>query len=413
MIRIAMLSTGEEVLHGDIVDTNAAWLSRRFFDEGLALQKRSTVGDNQFDLVNELINLSLNYDLVVVNGGLGPTSDDVTAEAAAEAAEDELELFSEWVEVMKGYFQRLGRVMPESNFKQAMLPASSTIIDNPIGTACGFTMLINQAQFFFTPGVPREFKYMVDTQIIPAIKASHPVVDSREVSRMFTFGLTESGISDLIKNIHLPDGYEFGYRSSLPFIEIKLFGPRGEMDNRLKLMQIVYSHLGDNVVSVDEPMLENIGALLNENRKVISVSEQSTGGYLTSWLHSNPRITEMSGSSWVMSNPVQNTLVEQDPLAAALALAAAIREKSGSDIGLATGNVIEGKVAIGLSTENGEWGQVIELKRKYEPEDLRKMYAAITVDMLRRHLEAKSVFGEYSSVNRIRELFVPASALES
>ncbi|PJC88026.1 competence/damage-inducible protein A [Vibrio sp. HA2012] len=411
MIKIAMLSTGEEVLHGDIVDTNAAWLSRRFFEEGLALQKRSTVGDNLFDLVNEMVSLSLNYDLVIVNGGLGPTSDDMSAEAAAEAAEDELELFPKWVEVMKNYFKRLGREMPESNIKQAMLPRSATIIDNPVGTACGFSIRINQAQFFFTPGVPREFKHMVDSRILPAIKSEYHAAESREVSRIFTFGLTESGISDLISHIHLPAGYEFGYRSSLPFIEIKLFGPAGEMDTRLKIMHIVYGHLGDNVVSVDEPMLENIRALLEEKQQVVSVSEQSTGGYLASWLHSNKKLADRLGSSWIMSNPVQNSLVEQDPLAAALALAAAIREKNGSDIGLATGNMLDGKVAFGLSTCNGEWGQVVELKRDYEREDLRKLYAAMVTDMLRRHLEAKPVFGEYSSVKRIRELFVPASAL--
>ncbi|PWI34792.1 competence/damage-inducible protein A [Vibrio albus] len=411
MIKIAMLSTGEEILHGDIVDTNAAWLSRRFFEEGLALHKRSTVGDNQFDLVNELINLSLNYDLVVVNGGLGPTSDDVTAEAAAEAAEEEVDLFPEWVEVMKNYFRRMGKEMPESNIKQAMLPASSTIIDNPVGTACGFTMQINQAQFFFTPGVPREFKHMVDSRIIPAIKEKHTETESKEVSRMFTFGLTESGISDLFKNIHLPDGYEFGYRSSLPFIEVKLFGPAGDMETRLKIMQIVYSHLGENVVSVDEPILANIQALLAEKRLVVSVSEQSSGGYLTSWLHSNEKLSDQLGASWVMTNKVQHTLAEQDPLAAALALAAAIRENSESNIGLATGNMADGKVAFGLSTPYGEWGQIVSLKRSYEKEELRKLYAAIATDMLRRHLEGKPMFGEYASVERVRELFVPASAL--
>jgi competence/damage-inducible protein CinA-like protein len=411
MIRIAMLSTGEEILHGDIVDTNAAWLSRRFFEEGLALQKRSTVGDGLFDLVNELVNLSLNYDLVVVNGGLGPTSDDVTAEAAAEAAEDELDLFPEWVEVMKNYFRRMGKEMPESNIKQAMLPASSVIIDNPVGTACGFTMQINQAQFFFTPGVPREFKHMVDARILPAIKEKHAGTESKKVSRMFTFGLTESGISDLIKNIHLPDGYEFGYRSSLPFIEVKLFGPAGDMETRLKVMQIVYGHLGDNVVSVDEPMLDNIQALLEEKQLIVSVSEQSSGGYLTSWLHSSKKLSNQLGACWVMNNKVQNTLADQEPLAAALALAAAIREKGESDIGLATGNMIDGKVAFGLSTSYGEWGQVVTLKRSYEREDLRKLYAAIATDMLRRHLEGKPMFGEYSSVGRERELFVPASAL--
>ena len=411
MLKIAMLSTGEEVLHGDVLDTNAAWLSRQFYQHGFSLSKRSTVGDEKRNLVNELVSLSLNYQVVIVNGGLGPTSDDITAEAAAEAAEEELQLSEQWVAVMQSMFSHSGRDMPASNIKQAMLPENAVILDNPIGTACGFSMQINNAVFYFTPGVPREFKQMVEGQILPDLSKRYPQRVHSSVSRMYTFGLSESGISDLLDNIQLPDGFELGYRSYLPFIEVKLFGPEAESDIRLKLMQIIYSHLGDNIVSIDEDLLSNLGSLLLESGNSVSVSEVATGGVLSSELQSNQASGPALIQGWILNNAQNIDMADQDPLAAALALAAAIKEKTGSRIGLSVGKLDEDRVAVALSTVSGEWGQLIRLRRKYEHKDRRNLMATVALDMLRRHLENKPVFGEYSSVERIKELFVPVTLL--
>ncbi len=411
MIKIAMLSTGEEVLYGDIVDTNAAWLSRLFYQTGFPLSKRSTVGDQKKALANELVSLSLNFDVVIVNGGLGPTSDDLTAEAASVASDQDLTLFDDWVTVMQNMFSQSGRKMPVSNMKQAMLPEKAIIVDNPVGTACGFAMTINDALFYFTPGVPREFKIMVEQQILPQLKEKYPQNIGGDVSRLYTFGLTESGISDMLDNLVLPQGFELGYRSYLPFIEVKLFGPREELDTRIKLLQIIYSHLGDNVVSVDEEMLNNIGALLTESNLRISVAEIATGGFLSSQLQDNDLSESMLLQGWVLNNVGKVELEDSDPLAAALALAGSIREKTNSDIGLSIGKMVDNQIAISLSTHSGEWGQLVELRRKYDRKDQKKVLTVIALDMLRRHQENKSVFGNYSSVKRVRELFVPASML--
>lgn len=410
-MKIAMLSTGEEVLHGDITDTNAAWLSRLFFEHGFALAKRSTVGDQKADLVNELVNLSLNFDLVIVNGGLGPTTDDLTAEAAAEAADDKLVLFEAWWERMQAMYASSGRQMPESNRKQAVLPAECTIVDNPIGTACGFCMTINRATFYFTPGVPREFKRMVTDEILPEIKRTHSNVAGLSVSRMYTFGLSESGISDLLDKVVLPAGYEFGYRSSMPFIEVKLFGPDGDIETRMRILKIVYGHLGDNVVSIDEPLLANIGSALQESGQTVSVSEQFTGGYLSAWMSRDEAFEHVMGQAWVLTNSAKIKVQQQDALPSALALAASIREKTGSSIGLAIGKLEQDTIAVAMSAKEGEWGQVLSVRRKYEREDMRKLVAAVVLDMLRRRLESKPVFGSYSSLQREREMFIPSSAL--
>ncbi|MDV7102864.1 CinA family nicotinamide mononucleotide deamidase-related protein [Vibrio sp. TH_r3] len=411
MINIAMLSTGEEVLHGDIIDTNAAWLSRRCYDEGFSLSKRTTVGDQKKELVNELVALSLNHDVVIVNGGLGPTSDDLTSEAAAIAADTELELFSEWLEAMEKMFARTGRKMHESNLKQAMLPKTSQIVNNPVGTACGFTMQINNARFFFTPGVPSEFKVMVNEQILPSLKRLFPENKPFEVSRLYTFGLGESGIAMNLDNIVMPEGFELGYRSYLPFIEVKLFGPADQPESRIDLLKIIYSHLGDNVVSVDEPMLENLGSLLIDSNKQVSVAECATGGYLSSSLQLNEKTCGQFKQAWVLNKVESLENTDQDPIASALALAASIREKTVVDIGLSIGSIMDKKFAIALSTPLGEWGQLFELRRQYDREDQAKIISTLLLDMLRRHEEKKPIFGQYGSVERIRELYIPVSHL--
>ena len=174
MINVEMLSTGDEVLHGQIVDTNAAWLADLFFTEGLPLTRRNTVGDSLNDLVAILRERSEHADVLIVNGGLGPTSDDLSALAAATAAGEELVLNEAWLSHMERFFTERGRVMAPSNRKQAEIPASAELIDNPVGTACGFAVKLNRCLMFFTPGVPSEFKVMVQQEILPRLRERLP-----------------------------------------------------------------------------------------------------------------------------------------------------------------------------------------------------------------------------------------------
>ncbi len=411
MLKIAMLSTGEEVLHGDIVDTNAAWLSQQFFQNGFALTKRSTVGDAQASLVEELLMLSFNSDVVIVNGGLGPTTDDLSSECAAIAAEQELKVFPEWLEKLERFFAARQMKMPESNIKQAMLPEQSILLDNPIGTACGFKVQINDCWFYFTPGVPKEFQLMVREQILPDLKQFYPKQAGLECSRLYTFGTSESGISDKLDKLRLPDGYMLGYRSYLPFIEVKLFGPRDDLDTRVQLLQMIYSHIEQHVVSVDEPMLEHIGHLMVDKQLSLSISEQSTRGWLANWLLSNNHIEAHSGHCWVLSRNAENGLGEQDPLAAAFALAAATKEKCGTELSLVTGQLSEDQVTVALSAPQGEWGQTIKFNRTYSLSEQKQIIGTVTADMLRRYLEGKSVFATYSSVTSLKEMYLPSSVL--
>lgn len=411
-MKIAMLSTGEEVLHGAIVDTNAAWLSSLFYQQGFGLTKRSTVGDKLSSLIEEFLMLSFNNDVVIVNGGLGPTTDDMSAAAAAKAAECKLVLFKEWLENLENLYARRGKPMPDSNLKQAMLPETAQILDNPIGTACGFKMLINDAIFYFTPGVPSEFKLMAETQILPDLKRSFPNVKGSSCSRIYTFGLSESGISDKLDPIKLPQGYELGYRSYLPFIEVKLFGPTDQFEQRLQLMKLINQHLETNTVSVDLPMIEHVGQLLKTKNLTLSVAEKSSAGYLTYWLNSDENAEKQLGHSWVLSSGKSEVVNDNgDPLAAVFALAGATREKCQSDLALVTGKIEEGVFSIALSTPTGEWGVVYKLSRKYQRDDQVNVISTAALDLLRRYLETKPMSAQYAFLETVKEMYIPSSAI--
>ncbi len=150
MLKVEMLSTGDEVLHGQIVDTNAARLADFSFIR-VAIISPQYGGDNLDDLVTILRERSQHADVLIVNGGLGPTSDDLSALAAATARGEGTVLHEARLKEMERYFHERGRVMAPSNRKQAELPASAEFINNPVGTACGFAVQLNRCLMFFTP----------------------------------------------------------------------------------------------------------------------------------------------------------------------------------------------------------------------------------------------------------------------
>ncbi|SHO56408.1 CinA family nicotinamide mononucleotide deamidase-related protein [Vibrio quintilis] len=411
MIKVTMLSTGEEVLHGDIQDTNSTWLSRLFFERGYALTKRSTAGDNRRVLREELLMLSLNSDILIVNGGLGPTGDDLSAEIAAEVSEQSLVLFPEWLDHMKSYFEARNLAMPQNNVKQAMLPEGAKILNNPIGTACGFKVEIHGCQCYFTPGVPREFKRMIEEVILPDIETNFTDVSSLACHRLYTMGGSESALEEKLNQVTLPQEYSLGFRSYLPFIEVKLFGPRGNEEAMYKLVEQLYMQVSDYTVSIDQPMLAQLSDKMQEQKKSLALAEQSTRGWLANWLFDDSEIYGLSGSSWVLSPKVSGKISTQDPLAAVLALASATKDKSATDLALATGSCQGNEFSVGLSTPEGEWAQKLKFSRQYAPEDQRMIIGTIAADMLLRYLSSKPVFGRYSSVTLEKQLYIPAHSL--
>lgn len=312
-IKIEMLSTGDEVLYGQIVDTNAAWLSDFLFEEGITITSRHTVGDDLLTLVETLQERSLHNDILIVNGGLGPTSDDLSAQAAAQANNESLILHEEWLKTLERYFLNRGRVMPATNIKQAMLPQSATLIDNPIGTACGFKMQLNHCLLFFTPGVPSEFKAMVRNSILPEIKANYPITESKLCYRLTTMGRTESDLGQAIETtVKLPDSITVGYRAAMPIIELKLTGPeskKSEMDN---IWQKIKAIVADNLLyegvvinQGESGLAQVVSKLLNKSKQSIVVIEQQSAGMVSyQLLEANAPVVKSEVVPFMMEEPI-------------------------------------------------------------------------------------------------------------
>ncbi|MCG6295858.1 competence/damage-inducible protein A, partial [Vibrio vulnificus] len=184
------------------------------------------------------------------------------------------------------------------------------------------------------------------------------------------------------------------------------------LDERVKVMQLIYKLLESNVVSVDEPMLEHIGHMLKEKDLTLATAEQSSYGYLTSWLQSEQNIAEQSGHGWVLSAKGSETIDHSNPLAAAFALAGATREKCATDLALVTGKLNGKQFSVALSAHGGEWGMVLELNREYARKEANKVISTVAADVLRRYLEKKPMFGDYFSVTKVKEMFVPSSLVK-
>ena len=197
-MRIEIICTGDEVLTGKITNTNFSYMAQKLEDVGLSVHWGTTVGDDRDSLLAAFQLAADRADAVIVNGGLGPTVDDLSQEIAAQAAGVELVLHEEWLATMETFFTRRIRTMPPNNVKQAMLPATAEMIDNPIGTACGFAMDIGKARFFFTPGVPRELRRMLEEQVIPRILARSGAPASIYLKRFHSYGLGESHVDQLL-----------------------------------------------------------------------------------------------------------------------------------------------------------------------------------------------------------------------
>src|SRR6202021_1771718 len=191
--------------------------------------------------------------------------DDLSQETAARAAGVELVLNEDWLQRMEEFFRRRNRVMSANNRKQAMLPATAEILDNPIGTACGFALDIGRARFFFTPGVPRELRRMLEEQIIPRLLARSGVPTAIYLKRFHSFGLCESHVDKLLTGVEALDpdgGVKLGFRAHYPQLETKLTVRGKDMDDvGRKLAPItaeVRKRLGNFIMAEDDQTLGGV-----------------------------------------------------------------------------------------------------------------------------------------------------------
>ena len=300
-MRIEIICTGDEVLTGKIVNTNFAYITQKLEDVGLAVQWETTVGDDRENLLKAFRLAGERADAVIVNGGLGPTVDDLSQEIAAQAAGCELVLCEEWLTRMEDFFRRRSRVMPPNNRKQAMLPSTAEMLDNPVGTACGFALDIGRARFFFTPGVPRELRRMLEEQIVPRLLARSGLQTAIFLKRFHSYGLGESHVDSLLTGVDelVPDGsVKLGFRAHYPQLETKLTVRGTDMaDVRAKVAPVeqeVRKRLGNFILAEDDQTLE--GVVLGElagRQGTLTIVESFTSGQISARIGHLPGAEEV------------------------------------------------------------------------------------------------------------------------
>ena len=285
---IEIICTGDEVLTGKIVNTNFGYIAQKLEDVGLAVRWGTTVGDDRETLLAAFLHAGERADAVIVNGGLGPTVDDLSQKIAARAAGVELALSNEWLTTMEAFFAKRSRVMSPNNRKQAMLPVTAEILDNPIGTACGFALDIGKARFFFTPGVPRELRRMLEEQIIPRLLKRSGAPTAIQLKRFHSYGLGESHVDALLEGVAdlVPDGSaKLGFRAHYPQIETKVTvrgADAADIERKLgPVVAEVRKRLGNFIMAEDDDTLEGvILKALNERGGSLALVETFTSGQM-------------------------------------------------------------------------------------------------------------------------------------
>jgi nicotinamide-nucleotide amidase len=348
-----VLTIGDELLRGEIVDSNKSFLSDRLLSLDIETRFHGSVRDDPPDMIEAFQRAAARSDVVLVSGGLGPTRDDLTAEVLAKAFGRELVLDPQALAGIRAFFASVGREMSENNAKQACFPEGAEVLPNPIGTAPGFLLEESRALIFCMPGVPRELMRMMDEQVLPRIAARAGSASSVvRATLLRTFGMGESTLDAELSDLARSGDVSLGFRTSFPDNYLRPLA-RGataaEAEARLaELCGAIRQRLGALVYGEGDATLESVvGALLGERGRTLAVAESCTGGLLAEKLTDVPGASSyFLGGVVAYANAAKVSLlgVPEELLAAhgavsqpvARAMAEGVRERFGADLGLAT-----------------------------------------------------------------------------
>ncbi len=293
-LRVQLLLTGNEIMSGDTVDSNSALIARRLGELAISVQRKVAVGDDIGLLQAELTAMAAAADLVIVNGGLGPTVDDLTAEVLARVTGVGLEEHPAALAHLQDWCGRRRLPLNAANLKQAMLPAGAAIVPNPIGSAVGFEMPVGHCRVICTPGVPGELAAMLDGIVADlARRLDRPL--ERSILRLQTFGLGESTAQQMISDgiSDWPAEVELGFRAGAPQMEIKLsINSNGASAARARCREQLEQLFGDHIIGEgDITLAARVLELLRARGATLTTAESCTGGLIASML------TRIPGSS--------------------------------------------------------------------------------------------------------------------
>ena len=407
---IEILCTGDEILTGKTVNTNYSHMASRLNEVSLKMHWGTIVGDSREDLRGAFEQASKRADIVIVNGGLGPTVDDLSQEIAAEAAGVKLKLNQAWLDRMLTFYERRGRTMPPNNKKQALLPEGAEFIDNPIGTACGFAIDIGNARFFFTPGVPREMKRMLDEQIIPRLLEMSGVEKLTTLKRFHSFGIGESRADQMLNDIETDKNKEFvklGFQAHYPQLETKIViqaESESETEEILQpIIETVRERFGNFIIAEDNATLEgSILAELTRTNSTLATAEMYTSGAISARLNPpvgdpDPVLRSLVSRDLKELSRAVNLILQEEAISfnteSAEKISTALRTEAASTYALATllnidrdkdGIEAGGDIIIGISTLGGSYCRKARILGGHEW--VRLGAIELTLDVFRRHL---------------------------
>ena len=294
---VQLLLTGNEIISGDVIDSNSAMIAQDLKELGIEVERKVTVADNINALVEEIKAISKVADILIINGGLGPTVDDMTSQALALAANDPIKRNKLAMAHLKKWCLKRNFELSEPNKKQADLPQSCEIIANSTGSAVGIKLTLNDCDIYCTPGVPSELKVMLRNEIIPLLAGQIPEQFKTHVYRMQVFGLGESSLQKMIieQFPHWPTEVELGFRAALPLLEVKLTSRSTEgLTLSTQWKHQLEKLLGDHIIGENSVKLpQQVVNLLSTKHQKITLAESCTGGLIASLL------TQVSGASKV------------------------------------------------------------------------------------------------------------------
>jgi competence/damage-inducible protein CinA-like protein len=408
-MKAVVLSTGDELTSGRIVDTNSNWIADKLFELGVDVVAVLTVGDDRERLAWAWRRGLELGDVVISTGGIGPTADDLTSEVVAEVLGVPLVEDAPSAERIRQLFAALGREMPLNNLKQALFPRGAEIISNAFGTAPGYRAAVGKKHVVILPGVPREMKPMMQETVLPWL-AQLRGGDTVYLARTFqTFGLTESGLDEMVAGAIDPSEGRVSFRASFPEISVRVVvhGAPSDAAARLEVLAArlrdrIGAHVyGEGAVTMEEV----VGGLLRERGLTLALAESCTGGLV------GHRVTNVPGSSrWFRGAIVpyvndaktaffgvrRETLVAHGAVSeeAAGEMACAARRSLAADVGIGItgiagpdGGTAEkpvGTVCLGLASESGV---VTHRYQLWGTRDWVKLLASqVALDWVRRHL---------------------------
>jgi nicotinamide-nucleotide amidase len=409
---LEIFSQGEEIVTGQVVDTNAAWLSQQAVKMGFTVTRHTAVGDKLEDLIQVLLDISSRADCCISTGGLGPTSDDMTAEAVAKAFDIPLVFDEIAFTQIEQFFRNRNRAMPECNRKQAMLPQGSIRLANYTGTAPGFALQQGRCWFAFVPGVPSEMRHLF-LEHIQAMSADRFVLQPSKLITVKTIGIGESDLQERIGKIAIPPQVQLGFRAELGEVQTKLLFPGGYPPAQLEdLVRRIATTIGDAVFAVEGLIHESEGhqtvdlvsvidQLMTAEGHTLAVVETISQGLLAA---------KLVGVSWLLSANYEQSIEKltqnfhinyhpNDLAATAKAIANAVQKKSGATMALIqlissdnrTDNTGDKTVTVIntllVSKEHKQTARALagDSKRK------QHQAALSSLDLLRRYLQGKEI----------------------